>query len=141
MSLKSYVCNRWPHYQIGPHIRFANGQFETDDPLLQSIIERNNAWGIQIHYRDSEEETARQVRLKQEAEAAEKGRAVQEALDAQAKQEKEQKKEEKAQSLQAGADAKTAKERERVEQTAKQLAQDEKQADAFGVRQTKAKGK
>ena len=119
MALKIYVCNRWKSLQIGKDIRFAEGEFATDDPVLQSLVERNNAWGVQIHYKDSEEEMARQGRLKQEEEAAEKARAIQQHLDEEAAQEKARKKEEDAERAKVIAETRAFNERSRIERAAK----------------------
>jgi hypothetical protein len=49
---RAYVCNRFPFLKIGEAVAFHNGLFETDDPELQALIERNDWWGVHIHPRD-----------------------------------------------------------------------------------------
>ena len=55
---KGYGDNRYPFWQIGDHVRFENGLFETDDPALQALIESRPEFGVHIHPRETAAELA-----------------------------------------------------------------------------------
>ncbi len=78
--LRQYVNNFHKQLQIGKHVKFDNGFFETEDPELQALIESNNAFGVHIHFKDTPEEMARLGLKRQEEEAAEKARKRREFL-------------------------------------------------------------
>ena len=80
-TARAYVCNTWKSLQIGRHVKFQDGFFETDDPELQNEIEKNNAFGIAIHYQDTLEVMEARGRELSEQRAAEKARRRQELLD------------------------------------------------------------
>jgi hypothetical protein len=50
--MPAYVSNKWPFLKIGSRVAFESGLFETDDPEVIALIERNEAWLIHIHPRD-----------------------------------------------------------------------------------------
>ena len=56
MATKGYVSNRFPYLQIGNHIRFQGGLFETDDETLQALVEQNEWFNVHIHPRDHDTE-------------------------------------------------------------------------------------
>ena len=109
MSYKSYVCNLWKELRIGPKVAFKNGFFETDDPQLQGLIERNNAFGSAIHFKDTEEEMARQGRVREEEASAKRAQARQAMLDEMKKEEQE---DEKRKKLRAEEDREKAEQEE-----------------------------
>ncbi len=69
--LKQYVNNLHKELQIGKHVKFRGGSFETEDPKLQELIERDNAFGSAIHFKDSIEEMERLGREGEEKAAEE----------------------------------------------------------------------
>ena len=93
--LRQYVNNFHKQLQIGKHIKFDNGFFETEDTELQALIESNNAFGVHIHFKDTPEEMARLGLKRQEDEAAEKARK-RTAFLAEIKAEEDEVKKEKA---------------------------------------------
>jgi hypothetical protein len=50
--MKAYVCNRFPSLTIGASVHFREGSFETDDPEVIALIEKNDWFGVHIHPRD-----------------------------------------------------------------------------------------
>jgi hypothetical protein len=52
MSLRKYVCNRFPNIKIGLAASFQNGYFETDDPEVQRLIETSSSFGVVITFQD-----------------------------------------------------------------------------------------
>lgn len=50
--MPAYVSNRFPSLKIGDRVAFQDGLFETDDPELVALIERNEWFGVHIHPRD-----------------------------------------------------------------------------------------
>ncbi len=80
MSLKQYVNNFHKQLQIGKHVKFDNGFYETEDLELQALIESNNAFGVHIHFKDTPEEMARIGLKRQEGMAGEKARKRKEVL-------------------------------------------------------------
>lgn len=52
MGNRVYICNLYKSLQIGRDVKFDGGRFETADPKLQALIERNNAFGSSIHWQD-----------------------------------------------------------------------------------------
>lgn len=70
--LRQYVCNIWKGLQIGKHVKFRGGSFETEDPKLQELVERNNAFGSAIHFKDSLEEMERIGRERDEKASVER---------------------------------------------------------------------
>ena len=108
MALKIYVCNKYKSLRIGRHCQFRDGVFETEDPKLQHQIESCDAWTIDIHYQDTEEEMARIGRERLEAKNAEVARARKQVLDEQKSKEKQKAKVDwraKAKQKKADADA------------------------------------
>lgn len=107
--LRQYVNNLQKELMIGTTsigykkpVRFLNGFYETDDPKIQGLIERNGAFGASIHFKDTEEEMARLGREKSEKATAEKARLRQEMID-------QMKAEDKAAKEQADKDTASAK--------------------------------
>jgi hypothetical protein len=55
---QGFVCNRFPFLKIaipfrkGEQIAFVEGLYETDDPELVALIEKNDLYGVHIHPRD-----------------------------------------------------------------------------------------
>lgn len=99
MSAKIYVCNLWKELTIGKHIHFHGGEFTTDDVALQHLIESNNAFGSAIHFKDTEEEMARQARIKDEeqrAKRAQERKAILAEMEAEDKAEQDRIAQEKA---------------------------------------------
>lgn len=114
MALRQYVCNTWKKLQIGKYVKFKGGAFETEDQKLQELIEKNNAFGSAIHYKDSLDEMNRLGREREEqatvARAKERKRVLREIAD-----------EEKAESDKRAAikaeEKETEEERQRLEES------------------------
>lgn len=61
-----YSCSRYPYLKIGKDIHFEGGLFETEDETLQGLIQKNDSFGVHIHFVEDPETLARKAR---EAEA------------------------------------------------------------------------
>ena len=100
-----YSCNLWKGLHIGSglkdkSIKFEGGLFETDDEELQSIIERNDQFTVNIHWVD--DPTPAREKASLEAKANTEARERKRVLDEMAAKEKADKE---------SADAKLAEEK------------------------------
>lgn len=94
-----YVCNLYRELQIGAKIKFKDGKFMTDDPVLQQQIESRGEFGASIHYQDGIEEMAREGRRIREEESAlraSRRKALMDEVDKEEKEAAEAAKKEKA---------------------------------------------
>lgn len=45
---RRYRCEQWPHLRLARNVRFCEGLFETKDPELIELVERNELYGAHI---------------------------------------------------------------------------------------------
>ena len=88
MAWKQYVCNFFKELQLGRNVKFHDGFFETDDPIIQAKIESSDGFNVHIHFKDSLKEMERMSRDREEGVAADKARKRKEFLDEIAAEEK-----------------------------------------------------
>lgn len=81
MGHRTYCCNLYKSLQIGRDVKFEGGKFETADPKLQALIERNNAFGSSIHWQDNVVIMEAEGKQKAELEANSRARKRQELID------------------------------------------------------------
>jgi hypothetical protein len=57
-NLRRYKCEQLPRLRIGRKVRFCEGFFETTDPELMALVERNDLYGAQILQIDAQKDNS-----------------------------------------------------------------------------------